>query len=250
MILPNSTIGVFGSGQLGRMFAVEARKMGYRVHTFSPETDTPTGQVADFELEADYEDLAKVREFAGNVDVVTFEFENVPSETIAAASQLVEVFPSGEVLHTTQNRLREKTFLRKNGFPHAAFQHVVTLEDLRAAVAEIGVPCVLKTAGFGYDGKGQTKIESAADIEAAFAALNQSETVLEKFIRFEREVSVVCARDRRGNFAHYGIIENEHARHILDISSAPALVSKKVFAEAIEIARAVAEKFDYVGTLC
>ena len=250
MILPNSTIGVFGSGQLGRMFAVEARKMGYRVHTFSPETDTPTGQIADYELEADYEDLSKVKEFARRVDVVTFEFENVPSATIAAASEFVDVFPSGEVLHTTQNRLREKTFLRANGFPHAAFRHVVTLEDLRAAVAEIGAPCVLKTAGFGYDGKGQTKIESAADIETAFAALNEAEAVLEKFIAFEREVSVVCARNRRGNFADYGVIENEHARHILDVSSAPALVSEKILVEAVDIARAVAEKFDYVGTLC
>jgi 5-(carboxyamino)imidazole ribonucleotide synthase len=130
MILPNSTVGVFGSGQLGRMFAVEARKMGYRVHTFSPENDTPTGQVADYELEAEYEDLDRVREFARRVDVVTFEFENVPSATIAAASEFVEVFPSGEVLHTTQNRLREKTFLRQNNFPHAEFRHVVTLEDL------------------------------------------------------------------------------------------------------------------------
>lgn len=250
MILPNSIVGVFGSGQLGRMFAIEARKMGYRVHTFSPENDTPTGQIADCEIEADYEDLAKVREFARGVDVVTFEFENVPSETIAAASEFVEVFPSGEVLHTTQNRLREKTFLRDNGFPHAAFRHVKTLEDLRAAAAEIGAPCVLKTAGFGYDGKGQTKIESAADIEIAFAALKKSEAVLEKFVEFEREVSVVCARDRKGNFADYGVIENEHARHILDVSSAPALVSEKVFAEAVEIARTVAETFDYVGTLC
>jgi 5-(carboxyamino)imidazole ribonucleotide synthase len=250
MILPNSIVGVFGSGQLGRMFAVEARKMGYRVHTFSPENDTPTGQVADYELEAEYEDLDRVREFARRVDVVTFEFENVPSATIAAASEFVEVFPSGEVLHTTQNRLREKTFLRQNNFPHAEFSHVVTLEDLHRAVAEIGAPCVLKTAGFGYDGKGQTKIESAADIETAFAALNESEAVLEKFVAFDREVSVVCARDQQGNFADYGVIENEHEHHILDVSSAPALVSEKTAAEAVEIARAVAEKFDYVGTLC
>lgn len=250
MILPNSTVGVFGSGQLGRMFAVEARKMGYRVHTFSPENDTPTGQVADFELEAEYEDLDKVREFARGVDVVTFEFENVPSATIAAASEFVEVYPSGEVLHTTQNRLREKTFLKKNNFPHAEFRHVVTLEDLRRAVSEIGAPCVLKTAGFGYDGKGQTKIETIADIETAFAALNESEAVLEKFVSFDREVSVVCARDRRGNFADYGVIENAHERHILDVSSAPALISENTAREAVEIARAVAEKFDYVGTLC
>ncbi|CAN5703322.1 5-(carboxyamino)imidazole ribonucleotide synthase [soil metagenome] len=249
-ILPNSTIGVFGSGQLGRMFAIEARKMGYRVHTFSPASDTPTGQVADFELEAEYDNLRAVKDFARTVDVVTFEFENVPSETIETAAQFVEVFPRGEVLHTTQNRLREKTFLAKNNFPHTPFCHVKTLEDLHKSVEEIGFPCVLKTAGFGYDGKGQTKINSVADIEKAFANLKNQEAVLEAFVDFEKEVSVVCARDQKGNFAHYGVIENEHANHILDVSFAPAIISENVFREAVEIAREVAETFDYVGTLC
>jgi 5-(carboxyamino)imidazole ribonucleotide synthase len=249
-ILPNSTIGVFGSGQLGRMFAIEARKMGYRVHTFSPASDTPTGQVADFELEAEYDNLRAVKDFARTVDVVTFEFENVPSETIETAAQFVEVFPRGEVLHTTQNRLREKTFLAENNFPHTPFCHVKTLEDLHKSVEEIGFPCVLKTAGFGYDGKGQTKINSVADIEKAFANLKNQEAVLEAFVDFEKEVSVVCARDQKGNFAHYGVIENEHANHILDVSFAPAIISENVFREAVEIAREVAETFDYVGTLC
>jgi 5-(carboxyamino)imidazole ribonucleotide synthase len=249
-IPPNSIIGVFGSGQLGRMFAIEARKMGYRVHTFSPATDTPTGQVADFETSAGYEDLDEVKAFAKSVDVVTFEFENVPFETVEAASALVEVFPRGEVLHTTQNRLREKTFLSRNGFPVTPFRHVKTLADLQKAVEEIGVPCVLKTAGFGYDGKGQTKIKSVAETETAFAALKNQEAVLEAFVDFEKEVSVVAARDRRGNFAHYGVIENAHANHILDVSFAPALTGEKTYREAIEIARSVAETFDYVGTLC
>ncbi|MBA2493349.1 MAG: ATP-grasp domain-containing protein, partial [Acidobacteria bacterium] len=249
-ILPNSTIGVFGSGQLGRMFTIEARKMGYRVHTFSPASDTPTGQVADFELEAEYDNLRAVKDFARTVDVLTFEFENVPSETIETASQFVEVFPRGEILHTTQNRLREKTFLAKNNFPHTPFRYVKSLADLQKSVEEIGFPCVLKTAGFGYDGKGQTKINSVADIEKAFANLENQEAVLEAFVEFEKEVSVVCARDQKGNFAHYGVIENEHANHILDISFAPAIVSEKVFREAIEITRSVAETFDYVGTLC
>ncbi|MCU1288102.1 MAG: phosphoribosylaminoimidazole carboxylase [Acidobacteria bacterium] len=250
MILPNSVVGVFGSGQLGRMFAIEARKMGYRVHTFSPEDDTPTGQVADYETCADYEDLEAVREFAESVDVVTFEFENVPSVCIETAAQYAEVFPKGEILHTTQNRLREKTFLLRNNFPHAPFRHIVTLEDLRKATGEIGFPCVLKTAGFGYDGKGQTKLKSADDVEKAFADLKNQEAVLEAFIEFEKEVSVVCARDRKGNFAHYGVIENDHVRHILDVSFAPAIVSEKVYVEAVEIARNIAETFDYVGTLC
>lgn len=232
------------------MFAIEARKAGYRVHTFSPDTDTPTGQVADFETSADYADLDEVKKFAKSVDVVTFEFENVPSETVETASQFVEVYPKGEVLHTTQNRLREKTFLRENRFPHAEFRHIKTLKDLKKAVEEIGFPCVLKTAGFGYDGKGQTKIKSIEDVEKAFANLKNREAVLEKFVEFEKEVSVVCARDRCGNFAHFGVIENEHRNHILDISFAPAIVSEKVFAEAVEIARNVTETFDYVGTLC
>jgi len=250
MIPPNSIIGVFGSGQLGRMFALEARKMGYRVHTFSPDTDTPTGQIADYEICAAYEDLDAVRRFAESVDVVTFEFENVPSVCIETASRFVEVHPKGEILHTTQNRLREKTFLRRSGFPHADFRHIATLEDLKKAITEIGLPCVLKTAGFGYDGKGQTKINSPNDIEKAFANLKNQDAVLESFVEFEKEVSVVAVRDAKGNFAHYGVIENEHANHILDVSFAPAFCSDKVFNEAVEIARSVAETLDYVGTLC
>lgn len=250
MILPNSTIGVFGSGQLGRMFAIEARKMGYRVHTFSPDTDTPTGQVADLETSANYDDLESVEKFAKSVDVITYEFENVPSKTIETAAQFSQVHPKGEVLHTTQNRLREKTFLSENGFPVAPFRHIKTLDDLYHAVQELGTPSVLKTAGFGYDGKGQTKIEAIGEIEAAFDKLNGNESVLEGFIDFEKEVSVVCARDLQGNFAHYGVIENSHANHILDVSFAPAICSEKVFNEAVEIARSVAETFSYVGTLC
>ena len=250
IILPNSTIGIFGSGQLGRMFAIEARKMGYRVHTFSPDTDTPTGQVADFETTANYEDLDAVKKFANSVDVITYEFENVPSKTIEAASEFAQVHPKGEVLHTTQNRLREKTFLKENNFPVARFRHIKTIEDLHHSIEEIGTPCVLKTAGFGYDGKGQTKIEAIGEISKAFENLSGNEAVLEAFVGFEKEVSVVCARDRKGNFADYGVIENSHKNHILDISFAPAIVSEKVFREAVEITKAVAEKFDYVGTLC
>ncbi len=249
-ILPNSTIGVFGSGQLGRMFALEARKMGYRVHTFSPDSDTPTGQVADVETVAAYEDLYEVRAFAQSVDVVTFEFENVPSATVDAAAEFVNVFPRGEILHITQNRLREKTFLSENGFPVTPFRHVKTIKDLRIAVESLGMPCVLKTAGFGYDGKGQSKIISASDIEIAFENLGGCEAILEAFVDFEKEVSVVCARDQAGNFAHYGVIENEHSNHILDISFAPAIVSEQTFKQAIEIAQSIAETLGYVGTLC
>lgn len=249
-ILPNSTIGVFGSGQLGRMFAIEARKMGYRVHTFSPYTGTPTGQVADIETCAEYEDIEAVREFAKSVDVITFEFENVPSATVEAAAEFVEVHPRGDILHTTQNRLREKTFLSDNGFPVTPFKHIKTIDDLKYAVEEFGVPCVLKTAGCGYDGKGQVKIRSTDEIEAAYSALDNSDAVLEAFVDFEKEVSVVCARAWSSEFAHYGVIENEHADHILDVSFAPANVSEKVLIEAVEIARNIADTMSYVGTLC
>jgi 5-(carboxyamino)imidazole ribonucleotide synthase len=202
VILPNSTIGVFGSGQLGRMFAIEARKMGYRVHTFSPETDTPTGHVADIETAANYDDLDRVREFARSVDVVTFEFENVPSKTVEAAAEFVDVHPKGEILHTTQNRLREKTFLSDNGFPVTPYRHIKTIDDLYRAADILGYPSVLKTAGFGYDGKGQAKIRAHSDLDEAFAAMDGRESILEAFVAFEKEISVVCARDQAGYFAH------------------------------------------------
>ena len=249
-ILPDSAIGVLGSGQLGRMFAIAARRMGYRVHTFSPDFDTPTGQVSDFEVCAPYEDLDAVCDFAKNVDVITFEFENVPFETVEAAEKGAPVRPRGEVLHIAQNRLREKTFLAKNGFPHTSFRHIKSLPDLQRAVAEIGAPCVLKTAGFGYDGKGQAKIKSLADCETAFAGIGRQEAVLETFVDFQKEVSVVAARDLKGNFAHFGVIENAHANHILDISLAPAICSEKVYRDAVEISREILEKLAVVGVLC
>ncbi len=250
IIHPNSTIGVFGSGQLGRMFAIEARKLGYRVHTFSPDRDTPTGQVADIETTASYDDLFEVRSFAQSVDVVTFEFENVPSATVAAAAEFVEVHPRGEILHITQNRRREKEFLSSNGIPVTPFRTISNIDELRSGVDELGTPCVLKTAGFGYDGKGQSKINGVEDIEPAFAKLGGQECVLEAFVDFEKEVSVVCARSQTGEFVHYGVIENEHANHILDVSLAPANSSAKVADDATEITRDIAEKFGYVGTMC
>jgi 5-(carboxyamino)imidazole ribonucleotide synthase len=249
-ILPGATVGVLGSGQLGRMFAIAARRMGYRVHTFSPDSDTPTGQVADREYEHPYDDLDAVREFARGVEVVTFEFENVPADAVEAADALAPVRPSGSVLYTTQHRLREKTFLSSRGFPVAPFRHVRTPEDLRAALVEIGLPAVLKTAGFGYDGKGQTRIDSLEDAAVAFEALRGQEGVVEAFVDFEREVSVVAARGVGGEQAHYGVVENTHSRHILDLSVAPARVAEGVAREAVEIAHAVLEELDVVGVTC
>ena len=247
---PGATIGVLGSGQLGRMFAMAARRMGYLVHTFSPDTDTPTGQVADVEVTAAYEDLDAVRRFARGVDVVTFEFENVPAATAEAVAEHAPVRPAGRVLHTTQHRLREKNFLRDAGFPVTPFRHVRTHDGLRAAVRELGCPAVLKTAGFGYDGKGQRLINAEAETEEAFASLAGREALLEAFVRFEREVSVVCARGADGATVNYGVVENHHVRHILDHTVAPADVPPEVARAATETAAALLERLQVVGVLC
>jgi 5-(carboxyamino)imidazole ribonucleotide synthase len=249
-ILPGSVIGVLGSGQLGRMFAIAARRMGYRVHTFSPETDTPTGQVADVEIKAHYNDLIAVRGFASDVDVVTFEFENVPAATAQAAAECAPVRPGGHVLHITQNRLREKTFLSNHGFPVTPFKAVNTFEDLKAGLNEFGCPSVLKTAGFGYDGKGQVKITSADQAEAAFASAGAQEMILEAWVDFACELSVIGARGSDGSFTHWGAIRNDHRSHILDVSIAPAGLPPEIEREAITIARATLEQLDVIGVLC
>lgn len=249
-ILPGSTVGVLGSGQLGRMFAIAARRMGYRVHTYSPENDTPTGQVSDEEVCAPYEDLDRVRAFARSVSVVTFEFENVPAATAAAAAECAPVRPDGFVLHTTQHRLREKTFLSNAGIPVTPFRVVDSLNSLCSALDELGYPSILKTAGFGYDGKGQFRINTPDQVEQAWQAVGQQESVLEAFVSFTKEVSVVAARSITGDFAHWGVIENDHRRHILDLSIAPARVTPKVHAQATELARTILDKLNVVGVLC
>ncbi len=249
-ILPGAAVGVLGSGQLGRMFAIAARRMGYRVHTFSPDADTPTGQVADLEVIAPYDDLDAVSRFAAGVSVVTFEFENVPAPTAEAAAKHAPVRPRGEVLHTSQHRIREKTFLTKAGLPLTPFRTVTTADELRRAVADLGCPAILKTADFGYDGKGQVRVTSPEQAAGAWASIGNVPAVLEAFILFEKEISVVAARGADGAYADWGVIENRHHNHILDISVAPAAVSEGVLREAREIARAVLEALDVVGVLC
>jgi 5-(carboxyamino)imidazole ribonucleotide synthase len=251
-ILPGATVGVLGSGQLGRMFAIAARRMGYRVHTFSPDRDTPTGQVADEEITAPYDDLDALRAFARNVQVVTFEFENVPAASINAIDSIVPVRPSGFVLHTTQHRAREKTFLDGVGLPVTPFALIHSEDELREAMVRLGCPAVLKTASFGYDGKGQKKLGSPLFDHglAAWDALNREACVLEAFIDFERELSIIAARGVDGSIATYGVIENSHHRHILDVSVSPADIPHAIQAEAVEIARATLEALDVVGLLC
>lgn len=250
-ILPGATLGVLGSGQLGRMLALSARSMGYRVQTFSPDTDTPTGQVADAETIAAYDDLDAVRAFARQVDVITFEFENVPAATASAAAEIVPVRPGGDILHIAQNRKREKEFFARHGFPCAPFRTVTSLGELEATLEVIGVPAILKSAGFGYDGKGQVRLRQVSEAEAAWNEIGGLECVLEGFVEFECEVSVVAARGAAGGFAHYGVIENAHQNGILDISVCPALtVSARTAAQAVEITRAICETLHLVGILC
>lgn len=252
---PGATIGVLGSGQLGRMFAIAARRMGYRVHTFSPDSDTPTGQVADVEVNAAYEDLDAVRRFARGVDVITYEFENIPFATSQAAAECAPVRPDGRILHTVQHRLREKTWLSEHGFPVAPFEVVRSAADLEWAIQKIGTPCVLKTAGFGYDGKGQRKITDLAQARQAYRELSGGESgvaecVAEAFIQFQCEMSVIGARGLDGSYADYGVIRNDHQNHILDVSTAPADLPDASIKEARQIARGVIESLGVVGVLC
>jgi 5-(carboxyamino)imidazole ribonucleotide synthase len=249
-IEPGATIGVLGSGQLGRMFAIAARRMGYRVHTFSPEDDTPTGQVADVEVAAEYTDLDALRAFARNVSVVTFEFENVPIEAVDAVEEYAPVRPSGVALHTAQQRAREKAFLADRGFPTTPFARAETLDELWTGVAAVGTPAVVKTAAFGYDGKGQHKVTTPADVEHIWTAIGQQEAIVEKLVSLQAEISVVAARGLDGEIAEYPPFENRHRQHILDLTTCPAAIPDALRRRAIDITRAVLEELQYVGVLC
>ena len=250
MILPGATIGILGSGQLGRMLALAARPFGYRIHVFSPEANSPTGQVADREFVAAYDDLDAVRDFAHSVDVVTYEFENVPLATAEACAAIVPLRPGAQALRVAQNRLREKTFFADNGLPTVPFAAVHSLADLQTGLAEIGCPAVLKTAVSGYDGKGQVKINHPDEAAAAWQEVGEADCILEGWVAFEREVSMVAARDVNGRIAHYNLIENDHANHILDVSVAPANVPPQVLSQAEAMVQTVLTALDVVGVLC
>jgi 5-(carboxyamino)imidazole ribonucleotide synthase len=249
-ILPGGTIGILGGGQLGRMLTLAAKRLGYQVHIFSPDADTPAGQVADAEITAAYTDTEALSRFARNVDIVTIEFENIPVTALKAVEAHVPVYPQPHVLEIAQNRSREKAFLAELGIPTAQFKTIITAEELTAAVAEIGCPAVLKTAGFGYDGKGQSKLTSPEQALPAFEALNRTACTLEQFVDLEREISVIAARGVNGEFATYRPVENSHHNHILDITLAPAAISPELETQALDITRTIMEKLNMCGLLC
>ena len=250
VVTPGAALGVIGGSQLGRMFAMAARRMGYRVHTFSPVDDSPAGQAADLQVTASYEDLDALRAFARGVDVVTFEFENIPIDAIDAVEALVPVRPSGVALHTAQQRAREKTFLADHGVPTAPFASAATLDELWEAVARVGTPAVIKTAAFGYDGKGQHKVATPADVEHIWTAIGHQTAVVEKFISLQAEISIVAARGADGDIAAYAPFENRHCNHILDLTTVPAAIVPAAATRAAEIARTILEQLQYVGVLC
>ena len=250
-ILPNATIGILGSGQLGRMLALEARRMGYGVRVYSPDRDTPAGQIADAETVAAYDDADALRRFAAAVSVVTYEFENVPSETVSIIEQAgVPVRPGARVLFVAQNRLREKAFFRSLGIPTAPFAPVTSAADIAPAVAETGLPAVLKTAGSGYDGKGQRTVRTEDEARAAFADLGGVECVLEGFVSFAWEGSVVAARGVGGEFRHYGLARNDHANHILDVTTAPGTNDAALASAAVDATQRIMDALDVIGVLC
>ena len=250
IVLPGATIGVLGSGQLGRMLALEARRMGYRVHTLSPGVDTPTGQVADLEVSADYDDLDAIRAFARGVDVMTFEFENVSTDAADAAAELVPVRPSGAALHITQQRAREKGFLADRGYPVTPFAKAQSRDELAVGLGLVSLPAIIKTAAFGYDGKGQHRVDRIEDGERVWGLIGHQEAIIESVVDFRHEISVVAARGLDGEFAHYGATENLHRHHILDLSVSPARVPREIADEAVHLTHRVLDDLAYVGVLC
>jgi 5-(carboxyamino)imidazole ribonucleotide synthase len=244
----DATIGILGGGQLGRMLVLAAARLGLRCHVFCPDSHSPAFDVVRSVTEADYLDMAALDRFAADVDVVTYEFENVPAETATFLSARRPVLPDPRVLATTQDRLTEKEFVRSLGIETAKFARVDSGEGLAAALAVVGKPAVLKTRRFGYDGKGQIMIRDGGD-PAMFEDLGGQAQILEAFVPFEREISVVAARGRDGVIECFDVTENEHQDQILKTSRVPANVTPAVAAEARRIAGKIAEAFDYVGVL-
>jgi len=249
MLPPNATIGIVGGGQLGRMSALAAARLGYRCHILTPEPDSPAQQVSAGITLGDYEDPAALRDFAAHVDVITFEFENVSAEGLDLLASLKPVHPSPAVLRISQDRIAEKSFLNGIGVQTAPWRPVESFSQLEVAVAELGLPAILKTTRLGYDGRGQTRLRTPDDLAPAWAALLPRPLVLEAVVDFACEISVVAARGADGGYAAFDTVENRHRDHILDLTFAPARISEITAAAAQATARRVAEGLGLIGLL-
>lgn len=251
LIKPGRTIGIIGGGQLGRMLAFSAKEKGYRVAVLDPTPDCPTAQVADYHVQAAYDDVSALKELADMSDVLTYEFENVDAKAIHQVQQNSKVaIPQGtDLLLNTQNRLSEKDFLKKAGIPIAAYAKINSADDLKKAVATIGHPCVLKTVQGGYDGKGQVVLKSSNDLPEGHTLLKNGTCVLEEWVAFEKELSVMVARNASGNIVTLPVSENIHQNNILMTSIVPARATDEALKKAQVIAETIAEKMDLVGVM-
>jgi 5-(carboxyamino)imidazole ribonucleotide synthase len=249
MLKPGDTIGILGGGQLGRMLAMAAARIGLRCQVYSPDPNSPAFDVVLNATCAEYADVEALELFANDVEVITYEFENVPAATATILAARRPVLPDRKILETTQDRLAEKDFVKRLGIGTADYADVSSAADLRAAIARIGLPAVIKTRRFGYDGKGQAIIREGDDPENVWANLGTKSAILESFVPFEREVSVIAARSADGHVECFDVTENEHRDHILKISRAPAGIPDALAAQARAIAEAIANALNYVGVL-
>jgi 5-(carboxyamino)imidazole ribonucleotide synthase len=249
MLAPGSTIGILGGGQLGRMTALAAARLGYRCHVFADEPDSPTAQVCGAATVAEFTDGAALDRFAAAIDIATFEFENIPAEAVRRVAGHKPVLPRPEILEITQDRLREKDFLRSIGVETAAYRNISGPAALDRALHDFGYPAVLKTVRLGYDGKGQVMLTRDTDVDKAWRRMGGEIGVLESFVVFSCEISVIVARSAGGASATYPAVENRHVNHILDTTIAPARISAETATRADAVARHVAEKLDLVGLL-
>jgi 5-(carboxyamino)imidazole ribonucleotide synthase len=247
--LPGSTIGILGGGQLGRMFTIAARTMGYEVIVLDPDTESPAGKLASEHICASYDDQSSLDYMAKNCETITTEFENVPAATLEALATTCPVRPGAQAVQITQDRIHEKTFLQENGIPTAPFAVIHTLEDLQQGAANVGTPSILKVSRFGYDGKGQYSINESNDIETAWQSLNGEACVLEKRMPLDMEVSVVLARGLEGEVVTYPVAENVHESGILDVSVVPARIDETLAGKVTSMAKDIAVALDYVGVM-
>jgi 5-(carboxyamino)imidazole ribonucleotide synthase len=249
MLEPGATIGILGGGQLGRMTALAAARLGYRAHVFAEEADSPAGQVAAAATVAGWDDTAAIKRFAAGADVVTFEFENIPADAVRRVAEFKPVLPRPEILEITQDRLREKDFLNRIGAPTTGYKEIAGAAELAAALAALRGRAVLKSARMGYDGKGQVAVSPATEANEAWRAMGGPRGILEDFVDFRCEVSVIVARGRDGALATYPVVENRHVNHILDTTIAPASLPRDTTRAADAMARDIAARLDLVGVL-